>query len=490
MPIQLIRGIILFTLYISAMVHFMGWDYPFLYIGYSCVYAILFTLAFLEWKRGSVLLYVIVYGLLSLLIGLFIRTFPFSPMVKLMMNGKEFILLFVFSLFTIILMEILVMRDKYFIIPMIRVVLIGLLSAFFIGKYGFSPKYELPTPTGPYVVGTQTFELDLPYQHQDILNTSKDSIHYLYQLFYPSEDSEGKNSIPFKNLQTVSTNSFEGISILEEGSFPLIMYSPGAGGSRFDNLSQIEELVSHGYMVAAIEHPYLTDIRYANGRFLKAYNYPKSAHPNHNMADLAHDLRVAQIQEVTKIILERAETDTASIFTQIDPQKTGIFGWSIGGSAAVDLCSNTNLFQAGVNLDGWGFMDIYPGKTRLKAPFLYLRSDIKPAKKLDLIGTGKDMEEVKRMDERQVERELQLIENSRVDVLAYVIKGAFHSNLRDHGLLRVSRLGPIYPERCNEIVTQSVRHFFDQHVKGEREEEFLDWAIGEEELKAVEASKE
>lgn len=468
----------------------MGLDYPFLYIGYTIVFSILFTLAFLEWKRGSVLLYVIIYGVLSLLIGLFIRTFPFSPMVKLMMNGAEFILLFVFSLFTIILMEILVMRDKYFIVPMIRVILIGLLCAFLIGKYGFSPKYELPTPSGPYAVGTQTFELRLPYQYQDILNTSQDSIHYLYQLFYPSQDSEGSTPIPFKNLRTVTTNTFEGIPLLEEGSFPLIIYSPGAGGSRFDNLSQIEELVSHGYMVAAIEHPYLTDIRYANGRFLKAYNYPKSAHPNHNMADLAHDLRVAQIQEVTTEILTRAKEDTASIFTQIDAQKTGIFGWSIGGSAAVDLCSNTQLFQAGVNLDGWGFMDIYPGKTRLQAPFLYLRSDIKPAKKLDLLGTGKDMEEVKLMDERQVERELQLIENSRVDVLVYVIKGAFHSNLRDHGLLRVSRLGPIYPERCNEIVTQSVRRFFDQHVKEETEEEFLDWAIGEEELTPIKDDEE
>ena len=69
-----------------------------------------------------------------------------------------------------------------------------------------------------------------------------------------------------------------------------------------------------------------------------------------------------------------------------------------------------------------------------------------------------------------------------VPVFAYIIEDAFHSNIREHGLLGVSRLGPIHPERCNEIVSQSVKRFFDQYLKGDSQEDFEEWAETEEEL--------
>jgi len=37
-------------------------------------------------------------------------------------------------------------------------------------------------------------------------------------------------------------------------TFPVVLFSPGAFGTSFQYSSAIEDLVSHGYMVAAIEH--------------------------------------------------------------------------------------------------------------------------------------------------------------------------------------------------------------------------------------------
>jgi predicted dienelactone hydrolase len=37
-------------------------------------------------------------------------------------------------------------------------------------------------------------------------------------------------------------------------TFPVVLFSPGANGSSFQYSSAIEDLVSHGYIVAAIEH--------------------------------------------------------------------------------------------------------------------------------------------------------------------------------------------------------------------------------------------
>jgi predicted dienelactone hydrolase len=39
------------------------------------------------------------------------------------------------------------------------------------------------------------------------------------------------------------------------GSFPLVVYSHGSGGIRFENLALAVHLASHGYIVVAADHP-------------------------------------------------------------------------------------------------------------------------------------------------------------------------------------------------------------------------------------------
>ncbi|MEM6764981.1 MAG: hypothetical protein AAF655_08650 [Bacteroidota bacterium] len=479
---RLFPGILLFVLLVSAIVHYSQWDYPFLYIGYTLLVSVGYLLVFLSTKRGSVAHFLLIYGLLSLLIGFFLHTFPFSPTVRLMLSGEEFFLLLKYALINLIGQEFISMREKDFILPLVRSFFLAVLVGLIINTYGFSPYYSFPTPTGPYSVGTQTYEFKQDYYHQDILKLDIDSVTYMYQLFYPSPSQAQGSPIGFKGLKKIQTHTYEQLPIQAGESYPILFYSPGAGGSRFDNLSQIEELVSQGYIVAALEHPYLTDIRYADGQYLKAYNFPKSAHPSYDMPGLAHHLRIAQIQDVADEVLNHSTEGMDSLFSQIDSRQVGIFGWSIGGSAAVELCVSNPIFKAGINLDGWGFMELSPGKNRFQSPFLYLRSDVKPATRWDVFGTGKSLEDVWEMEVRQVERERELINTSPVPVFAYIIEEAFHSNIRDHGLLGVSRLGPIHPERCNEIVSQSVKRFFDQYLKGDSQEDFEEWAETEEEL--------
>ncbi len=40
------------------------------------------------------------------------------------------------------------------------------------------------------------------------------------------------------------------------GRFPVVLFSPGSGGARTQNTAWAEELASHGYLVAALDHPY------------------------------------------------------------------------------------------------------------------------------------------------------------------------------------------------------------------------------------------
>ncbi|MER7343669.1 hypothetical protein ABT403_38400, partial [Streptomyces sp. NPDC000075] len=40
------------------------------------------------------------------------------------------------------------------------------------------------------------------------------------------------------------------------GRLPVVLFSPGSGGVRTQNTAWAEELASHGYVVAALDHPY------------------------------------------------------------------------------------------------------------------------------------------------------------------------------------------------------------------------------------------
>jgi hypothetical protein len=47
----------------------------------------------------------------------------------------------------------------------------------------------------------------------------------------------------------------------------VLIFSHGRGGYRQHNTMQVEELVSHGYIVAAIDHPYAaTGVVFPDGR--------------------------------------------------------------------------------------------------------------------------------------------------------------------------------------------------------------------------------
>jgi len=65
-------------------------------------------------------------------------------------------------------------------------------------------------------------------------------------------------------------------------TFPVILFSPGANGTSFQYSSAIEDLVSHGYVVAAIEHTSeVFGVVFADGKihFYSADRIPKQSVP-------------------------------------------------------------------------------------------------------------------------------------------------------------------------------------------------------------------
>jgi dienelactone hydrolase len=148
----------------------------------------------------------------------------------------------------------------------------------------------------------------------------------------------------------------EEIAPSDEG-FPLILYSPGFEYGLSDtNTFAIHELVSHGYVVGAVDHPYvslamrLEDDRIARfGADLQAVAMPEdvaSEDDVYAMPTVVDDLRFALDR-----VLELSDSDEAWR-DRIDAAHIGAFGHSYGGAAAAELLRSDARVSAALDYDG------------------------------------------------------------------------------------------------------------------------------------------
>ena len=133
-----------------------------------------------------------------------------------------------------------------------------------------------------------------------------------------------------------------------QGTFPLVIFSHGALGIRNSNASLYNELASHGYVVAAIDHTYqclyTTD---ASGRLvLLDRGYRRQVlteDPRKDIVQSYHyyqswmNVRMADIGLVIDVMTAVAPGAPRDVVALVDKTSIGVMGHSLGGSAALGV---------------------------------------------------------------------------------------------------------------------------------------------------------
>lgn len=133
-----------------------------------------------------------------------------------------------------------------------------------------------------------------------------------------------------------------------EGVYPLVLFSHGSLGIITSNVSLYRELASHGYVVAALGHPYLSLwARDVDGRttFLSMdfFDEVRQEDPRTDVQQsYAYyrkwmDVLMGDINFVLDTILEKAASGEPSVYRLVDDGKIGVTGHSLGGSAALGV---------------------------------------------------------------------------------------------------------------------------------------------------------
>ncbi|MDQ0193625.1 alpha/beta hydrolase family protein [Paenibacillus wynnii] len=283
--------------------------------------------------------------------------------------------------------------------------LLGLLAVIYALIAGmlpvFMPVFSFESLTGSYAVGTVSYHWIDPKRGEAYSDNPKDHRELMVQVWYPSPEGEQgeKNSyvpylpqfsqeiskqfgIPaflFDYLHLVKTHSTVQSKLSEAATkYPIVLFSPGLGGTRFQNMFQVEELASHGYIVVGMEHPYHTVATvFPDGHttgFRKMNLMDLSASDK-----MTSEIMVKDIQFVLDQIESLNRDDSTGRFKgRFDLDRIGIMGHSIGGAAAAQMLLLDPRVKAGINMDGTFFGEPIP-ESGFKKPFMLMNSELPAA---------------------------------------------------------------------------------------------------------------
>jgi predicted dienelactone hydrolase len=247
---------------------------------------------------------------------------------------------------------------------------------------------ELPRPTGAFPVGRVTLHLSDGTRHEPV-SLGGGSRELMVDIWYPAESTEGTPAPYFDPLSFSDAASADRLQGLLRAAYddirdgrvrtharqrvpfarsvqraPLLIFSHGGGEARETYSGQLEDVASHGFVVAAISHTHeavLTifpdgrHIGLAPGRWPRPTQtaiagLPPSQEANQDRLQWwANDIRFV-IDELAKI-----NTARQAVFPfagRLDVERIGAFGHSAGGQAAAHACQIEPRLRACLNQDG------------------------------------------------------------------------------------------------------------------------------------------
>ncbi|MBS2550824.1 acetylhydrolase [Catenulispora sp. NL8] len=227
----------------------------------------------------------------------------------------------------------------------------------------------IPPPTGPHRVGTVDLHL-VDASRPDPLNPGR-PYPLMASIWYPARDADRFPVAPWMpagvfqawlagvgfpptSLPVPATVGHIGAPVRRGGRpRPVIVFSHGAHDHRSDTTTVVQQLVSHGYIVATVDHTYDAYTQFPGGPVLSpdfTDRVPMSP------SDFAADARFL-LDAIEEIAAGRnPDVDRHPLPDglpgALDLDRIGMFGWSKGGTATALATLADDRIRAGLSFDG------------------------------------------------------------------------------------------------------------------------------------------
>jgi dienelactone hydrolase len=345
-----------------------------------------------------------------------------------------------------------------------------------------------PPPGGRYGNGTVTYHWVDESRPEVLSPRPGDHRELMVQLWYPAHPDLAAPRAPYlpdadavapalasflgvpashlTPLAHTTSNAVEHAPLGEDADpYPVVIVLVGIKGSyRQIQTFQVEELASHGYVVAAVDQPYsVAMVVFPDGRrvpYDERWNPPHSAFMDEHIPHLARDVSFTLDRLAG---LTRADPDDR--FTgHLDLERVGIVGHSFGAVVGGEAARLDPRVRAAMLEEGFMPADVvHEGLTR---PVMFVT---RPAASMrverELAGGWPESD----IDETRGTMR-SVYDRLTGDGYFVEIAGSFHLDMTDAGLLAPfvawpGLAGPIGPERAHEIINAYSVAFFDRELR-------------------------
>jgi predicted dienelactone hydrolase len=191
--------------------------------------------------------------------------------------------------------------------------LLGLLEDLFDRPHG---RPFPPDELGPWAVGRTTFE---------VVDPDRDDRSLVVDVWYPVDEADADGTAAVYDLVfagLVSEVALDEPPVSSAGPFPLVAFSHGNNGIRFQSFFLTEHLASHGFVVVAPDH---------SGNTALDVLVPGTPFETRD--------RPLDIQLVISRMLERSDTPGDTFEGRIDADRIGVAGHSFGGFTTLAIAA-------------------------------------------------------------------------------------------------------------------------------------------------------
>ncbi len=361
------------------------------------------------------------------------------------------------------------------------------------------PALTFEKPTGAYKVGTVTYDWTDETRLEETTKDSDDKRELMVQVWYPTESTDNlkrelltkdarevmkgfqkQYAVPsflFTHLKYVKSNSYSNAKLSgKQQKYPLVIFSHGFGLFRGQNIFEVEELASHGYIVVGIDHAYdAAATVFSNGRVAQ-FSHSKDEILNGEFLDYMdshNEVWVKDVQFVLDKIEEINKKDPENNFTgRIDLDKIGMFGHSYGGATAAQILMCDSRVKAGINMDG-----AFAGKpipaNGLGKPFMLMDAEmsLKTYK-----GDNSDFEKVRGMTDDLRKKYIDYYSKMYIKRNEAISNGGYSLLIHDTSHLSYTGLSLLFPVinislespgNVYKIVNDFTLTFFNKYLLGD-----------------------
>src|SRR5215813_209492 len=251
-------------------------------------------------------------------------------------------------------------------------------------NYAQESQSPLPAPTGPYAIGRTLFNL-VDESRVDLLNPKgyREIPVWVWYPAAPTTDARKAEWLPgawgeiFATLiaprpvpgqptpekypiNNLRSHSYADAPVAAaQRQYPVVVFAPGYGSGPTEYASLIEDLVSHGYIVAGVVPTYFSSYTvFLDGRVVGQHQAARdvpgspSASWDHPVSDPVYRLWTGDMR-FTLNQLEKLNADAKShLKGRLDFDRVGVYGHSIGATATAQVAKDDARARAAILLDG------------------------------------------------------------------------------------------------------------------------------------------